>query len=227
MPFTNEDKHLIKVLREEKYYSSRRFLKEFPNKNWSHHGLDHLLQKIDRFGSIERQPGTGCVRTARNDDIVDPVADLVLSQEDRPQTHRTVRQIARETGIPRSLVHRIIKTDLKLKCLKKERAQELTVMNRQARLERSCQLLNKYPRNTVDFTWFSDEKLFTVAVPSNPQNDRVYVQSAVKKREVNPARLLRTRPTFSKSVMVSVAVSTMGSTKLHCLEPGVKINIPR
>jgi hypothetical protein len=86
MPFTNEDKHLIKVLHKEKHYSSRRFLEEFPNKNWSRRGLDHLLQKIDMFGSIERQPGTGCVRTAWNDDNVDQVADLVLSQEDRPQT---------------------------------------------------------------------------------------------------------------------------------------------
>jgi len=35
MPFTEEDKHLIKVLGQEKRYSSRRFLKEFPTRNWS------------------------------------------------------------------------------------------------------------------------------------------------------------------------------------------------
>ena len=49
--------------------------------------------------------------------------------------------------------------------------------HKQARLERCRQLLRKYPLHAVHFIWFSDEKLFTVAVPSNLQNDRVYVQS--------------------------------------------------
>jgi len=53
---------------------------------------------------------------------------------------------------------------------------------------------------------------------------RIYVQSAVKKRDVAGCHLLSTRPTFSKSVMVSVAVSTLGCTDIHFLEPGVKVN---
>ena len=36
-------------------------------------------------------------------------------------------------------------------------------------------MLKKYPPHAVEFIWFSDEKLFTVAAPSNPQNDRLYV----------------------------------------------------
>jgi hypothetical protein len=36
--------------------------------------------------------------------------------------------------------------------------------------------------------------------------------------------MLRTRSTFSKSVMVSVGVSALGSTQLIFIEPGVKIN---
>jgi len=52
----------------------------------------------------------------------------------------------------------------------------------------------------------------------------VYVQSAVKKRDVAGDRLLRTRVTFSKSVMVTVAVSTLGCSDIHFLEAGVKIN---
>ena len=47
MPFTDEEKCMIEILRKEKQYSPRRLLKEFPNKNWSRGGLDHLLQKID------------------------------------------------------------------------------------------------------------------------------------------------------------------------------------
>jgi len=106
-------------------------------------------------------------------------------------------------------------------------AQELTQANRCARLERSRLLLKKYPQHSVQFIWFSDEKLFSVAAPSNPQNDRLYVQSSAKKRDIDPSRLLRTRPTFSRSVMVSVAISAMGCSHIHFLkflEPGVKVN---
>ena len=37
-------------------------------------------------------------------------------------------------------------------------------------------------------------------------------------------RLLRTRPTFSETVMVSVGVSKLGCTELFFVEPGVKVN---
>ena len=83
---------------------------------------------------------------------------------------------------------------------------------------------NKYPEHAVDFIWFSEKKLFTIATPRNSQNDRLYVHSAVKKRDVAGRRLLSTRPTFSRSVMVSVAVSTLGCTDIHFLEPGVKVS---
>ena len=44
------------------------------------------------------------------------------------------------------------------------------------------------------------------------------------KRDISTDRLLRTRPTFSKSVMVSVAVSKLGCTQLIFVEPGVKVD---
>ena len=68
------------------------------------------------------------------------------------------------------------------------------------------------------------EKVFSVAPPMNPQNDRVYAPATSKKRDISSDRLLRTRPTFSKSVMVSVAISMLGCTNLIFVEPGVKIN---
>jgi len=37
-------------------------------------------------------------------------------------------------------------------------------------------------------------------------------------------RLLKTRSNFSKSVVVSVAVSSLGASNIHVLKPGVKIN---
>ena len=76
----------------------------------------------------------------------------------------------------------------------------------------------------VNFCWFTDEKYFTVAAPSNSQNDRLYAAIAVCKKDVVADRLLRTWPTLSKSVMVSVGVSALGRTNLHYVDPGVKMN---
>ena len=78
--------------------------------------------------------------------------------------------------------------------------------------------------NTPLISYGSQMRLFTIVTPRNSQNDRLYVHCAVKKRDVAGRRLLSTRPTFSRSVMVSVAVSTLGCTDIHFLEPGVKVN---
>ena len=52
-----------------------------------------------------------------------------------PQSHRTTRQISRETGISQPAVVTIIHEELRLKCLKRRRAQELTTRNAELRLE--------------------------------------------------------------------------------------------
>ena len=161
MVLTADDKQLIKSLRQLKGYSSRRVLKEFPQKNWTRRGLDYLLSKIDKYGTAERVPGTGRRRTARTSDNVATVEELVQSQEDKPQTHRAIRETARETGIHRSSIHRIIRKDLALKRIKKKQAQDLTDANKKARLVRAWQLLWRYPDNMVKFIWFSDCLLYT------------------------------------------------------------------
>ena len=104
----------------------------------------------------------------------------------------------------------------------KRKAHELTVANKQAWLDCSPLLLRRYPASLVHFIWFMDEKLFTVDSPSNIENDRLAV--GTQKRYIAVDRLLRTRPTFSKSLMASVGVSSMGRTSIHFVEPGVKIN---
>src|ERR1043165_2795197 len=76
----------------------------------------------------------------------------------------------------------------------------------------------------VSFIWFTDEELFTVALPINLQNDRLYAPVGTKKRQLSADRLLHTWSNFSKSVMDSVDGSALGCTKLIFIEPGVKIN---
>jgi len=117
-----------------------------------------------------------------------------------------------------------LKNDLRLRCFKKHRATQLTEANKVARLHRAHQLLAKYPASLVNFIVFKDEKIFTVARPTNSQNDRVYAHAGTVKKQIAAARLLRTCPTFSRSLMVSVGVSALGTTNIHFIQPGIKVN---
>jgi len=221
---SRKDKILIKNLWECKTYSSRRLIKEFPNKNWKRRTLDDYLQKQRSTGSIDRTAGSGRPKLSRTEEHISAIDELILSQEDKPKTHLSTRQISRELNLPWTMVRRIIHNDLNLKCLKRCRAQELTIASRQARLVWARQLLKRFSVSDVSFIFFTDEKLFTVAAPSNTQNDRVYVPRSVPKKQISSDRLLRTRSTFSKSLMVSVGISKLGRTELIFVDPGVKIN---
>jgi len=53
MLFSVDDKHLMKVVREEKQHTAHEFLKEFPNKKWSRGGLSLAGKKINKFGCVE------------------------------------------------------------------------------------------------------------------------------------------------------------------------------
>src|SRR3984885_3849101 len=64
---------------------------------------------------------------------------------DQPHMHLTIREIARDIVISKSSVHNIGKKDLRLKCLKKKRAQELTSANKPTRLIRAKQLNSTKP----------------------------------------------------------------------------------
>jgi len=224
MTLSEEDRILIKNLYFYKGYGAKKLMREFPDKEWKKSTLNDFLKHLKETGSVARKSGSGRPRSARTDVNIDAVNDLILSQEDAPQTHRTMRQISRDLNIHRSSVERIIHNDLKLKCVKKRKAQELTEANCVIRLQRAKQLLRKFSPNDVSFIFFTDEKVFTVAPPLNLQNDRVYVPCDQKKRDIVGERLLRTRPTFSKSVMVSVAVSKLGCTDLIFVDPGVKVD---
>jgi len=73
------------------------------------------MRKIDQTGSAK-----GCLavapgrpRTARSTANIEIVDNRICSQEDKPGTSKSPREIARETGISRSSVRRIEKKILK------------------------------------------------------------------------------------------------------------------
>jgi len=181
---SKEDRALIKVLRVENRYGAKRIITKFPGRNFSLASVKRLLHQIDTTGSADRKSGSGRRRTARCGTNVELVEDLAFSQEDAPGTHRTVRQIARETGITKSSVHSIMRHDLKLKCFKKKRAQDLTEAHKNKCLvcATAKRLLRRYPEHEVPFRWFTDEKQFTVAPPVSRQNDRLYTSQPGSER---------------------------------------------
>jgi len=113
MVFSKENKVFIKVLHQEKGHGAKKFIKEFPNKNLSF--LKKLLTKTDQTGSVDRKPGSGKKRTIQIAKNVDSVEELVLSQESAPGTHKTIRQIAKETGICKSILVMCFKMLIKLR----------------------------------------------------------------------------------------------------------------
>ena len=87
-----------------------------------------------RLDEEQHQQAAGEVRNSRQAsgqrqthvDSLDTDESLLLSQKDKPHSHRTVREISREARIHRSSVSRVIHKDLRLKCCKKRRAEQLT-----------------------------------------------------------------------------------------------------
>lgn len=82
MVFSKEDKILINTLRELKGYDAKRFIKEFPDKNWNRRGLDYLLKKLRETGTVERTICSGRRRSSRTTQNIDAVEDLRRETQD-------------------------------------------------------------------------------------------------------------------------------------------------
>ena len=61
-------------------------------KNRKRRGLENLLKKIRKTGTTDRKKGSGRPRCACTEDNVSSVEELVLSQEEQLQTHRSICQ---------------------------------------------------------------------------------------------------------------------------------------
>lgn len=223
MPFTYEDKIIIKHYRLEYKLGRKQILRRFRHKDWSPGGLDYLLRKIDETGTIERSKGSGRKRTQRTEENMAKVAELILSQEEQPGSHYSKREISDLTGISKSSVDRISSLDLNLQGFRKIKGQKLEAMDREKRVKRSKTLLRFFTKEKLSRTFFTDEKLFKLQSPLNTQNNRVYGEKGTK-RSISDQRLYVERAAFPKSVMISAGVSMHGKTTIHFVEPGVRMN---
>jgi len=90
MAFSDEDKILIKSL-HWKGYTAKRLTDEFPEESSTKHGVNKLLKKLRDTGTVDRRPGSSRPCSTLTEENVETVNDLVLSQENKLQTNRTVR----------------------------------------------------------------------------------------------------------------------------------------
>ena len=68
-----------------------------------------LIKKIKETGSADRRKGSKLPVTATTKENESIVEELVCSQEDEPDTHNSIRQIAPRTSISKSSIHRLVK----------------------------------------------------------------------------------------------------------------------
>ena len=221
---SEEDKIIIKYLRQKLGYGAKRIIKDHPKKNSGLRNVGYLLKKIDETGDVERQEGSGRPKSSMTENNINAVKELISSQEDKPGTHATPNEISKMMDIPRTSIRRIIAEDLKLQPFKKIKGQRIDSWTKEKRIERCPNLIRVFTKQVLETAFFSDEKIFKVTQLLNVRNDRTYAPSAYKKSTTENKRLYVERSGFPMSLMVSVAVSKVGKSSIFFVEPGAKVN---
>ena len=125
--------------------------------------------------------------------------------------------MARSLGISKSSVNRMSRRGIKVKSVRRLLGVTIPPQTRLKRLTRAGALLQRFPTWRVKKIAFQDEKDFTIEVPSNRQNNRIYIRG--KKAEVHQSRLYHQANRQSVKLMVSCCLSYKGVTKPFFLDP--------
>ena len=135
--------------------------------------MNNAIKRLEETGSIDRQKGTGSKKSVMNEDLEAEIVDLAQSQEENPGTHLSQRKLARSVNVSKSTVHRTFKKH-KLKNYKRMTCPQVNAGTLARRLARSKKLLKRFPLWKFKKCVVQDESDFTLQVPTNRQNDRVY-----------------------------------------------------
>ena len=122
---SEEDKIIMKYLRQKFGCGAKRIIKDHPEKNWGLRNVDYLLKKIHETGDVKKREGPGRPKSNRTENNINAVKELISSQEDKPETRATPNEISKMMDIPRTSIRRIIAEDLKLQPFKKIKGQRI------------------------------------------------------------------------------------------------------
>lgn len=171
-----------------------------------------------------RKEGSGRPRTTRTEENEETVEELICSQEEQPHTHLTPRQIEQSEEISRSSVIRIVR-DKSIDNFKRSKTTAMNEGTRKRRVDRSVNLVEKFAKNArmIEKCVWQDEKDFSLDLPVNTQNDRVYYKG--KKSDVPNENLNKGTKRLSRKVMVSAGLCYQGATKPFFVNnKGLKVN---
>ena len=185
---SEEDKIIIKYLRQKFGYGTKRIIKDHPEKNLGLRNVGYSLKKIDETGDVKRRE-SGRPKSSRTENNINAVKQLISSQGDKPGTHATPNEISKLMNIPRTSIRRIIAEDLKLQPFKKIKGQRIDTRTKEKPIKRCPNLLRVFTKQVLETAFFSDEKLFKVTKLLNVQNDCTYAPSAYKKSTIENKRL--------------------------------------
>ena len=216
MPLTDEDLAVVKACYEEKHWYGTEICRQFKSKGWSVRTVNEAIKRLQETGTIYRKKGSGRPIVSATSENVAIVDDLIQSQEEQPGTHRSQRQIASQIDVSLGAVNDIVQKS-GLKSLKRHTAPQTKEDAKRRRVERSESLLTRFPTWKVKMLTFQDEKDFTLQVPTNSQNNRVYTRG--KKADISSDRLYHNQNRFSMKLMVSACVSWNGATKPFFVDP--------
>lgn len=185
--------------------------------------LSHLkLSRLFVYRTIKRFKDTGTVvpkkKPGKKRSVRTPSAIKAVNERIRRNPARSARKMAREMKMSHTSMQNILKGDLGYGAFKKQRIHGLTRKNIEDRVARSRALLKTHAGHNIIF---SDEKLFTLEMSLNKQNDRVYGTSL---REIPADKRGVERYQNASAVMVWGAISSKGKLPLLFIDRGVKIN---
>ena len=166
---SEEDKIIIKYLRQKFGYGAKRIIKDHPEKNWGLRNVGYLLKKLDETGDVKRREGSGRPKSSRTENNINAVKELISSPEDKPGTHATPNEISKMMDIPHTSIRRIIAKDLKLQPFKKIKGERIDTRTEEKRIERCRNLLRVFTKQVLETAFFSDEKIFKVTQLLNVQ----------------------------------------------------------
>ena len=216
MALSEADKGTIINCFIEKKWRGREICRQFKSKNWSQATVDRYIRQYEASNSYERRPGSGRLRTASTEEISNEVLDLTESQESEPGTSKSLRSVSRSVGISPATASRISKKS-KRKSVKRINTPQLNDGAIQRRFKRAKNLYTRYNNDQVKLLVWQDEMDLTLQVPSNRQNNRIFIRG--RKNDVNPERLYHPGNKMSEKLMVSCLLSWNGVSKAFFVNP--------
>ena len=109
MVFAKDNLAVIVTCFTKRGWTGTRIAKEFPNKKWNYRITRRVLAKYRRSGHYYRKIGSGRPVTAVTEENLAELEQLYQSQDDKPGTHNSQRQVTRIIGVSRRSVQRVLR----------------------------------------------------------------------------------------------------------------------